>query len=633
MIDWRKLPISSKLSYLLTVHIGIATLLISLLLGIYGGVTAYRDLERQILGLARVSGENCRAALSFGDSDGARQTLVALQEIDSIVESRLLDREQQLFARQEYLRDDEVGAFAALVAHLPLMQRVTLAAPIPEKGERPAGLVEIDVRLTGIWVRTLEQVAMNLLLAIMALASVVLYFGAQLRATIIRPLLRLAYVSHQISLTGDYRRRADKSSEDEIGMLVDDFNRMLQEVQSRDDALHREQQRLELRVRERTGELQAAKDEAERASTAKTDFLSRMSHELRTPLNVIIGFSQLLAAARGSEMLSPQQRDQIEEIERAGRHLQEQVDEILDLSRIEDGHLELAIDKVLLRPQVEKSHTQLRFLAEKRRLRFELDLPAGAAVRADPFRLQQILLNLLSNAIKYNRDDGHIRVFAERRDDFWRIAVEDSGRGIPAQTAERLFKPFERLESAYEGIEGSGIGLALVKRLSEAMGGQVGVESLPGQGSTFWFTLPSATVDSPENEKSHRDALVSRPRQRILYIEDNPANRKLVQKILAPRPGTQLEMAVDAAQGLAAIARRRPDLLLLDLNLPDRDGFSVLGELRAQYGADYLPVVAVSANAAPHDIDKALAAGFDAYLTKPFGLDEFNRIVERFLRC
>jgi len=393
-------------------------------------------------------------------------------------------------------------------------------------------------------------------------------------------------------------------------------------------------QELEQRVEKRTADMKAALDQAEQANAAKSEFLSRMSHELRTPLNAVIGFGQLLETDR-EQPLTAIQIDNVREILHAGGHLLELINEVLDLSRIESGRLEVSIEAVAITPQIETCVAQLQPLAAQRRITFALESHTPCAVQADRLRLRGVLLNLLSNAIKYNREGGKVQIsYAPAAEQRLRISVRDSGRGIGADALPRLFKPFERLESAYEGIEGTGIGLALAKNLVLAMRGEIGVESMHGEGSTFWFELPLAAecdniagpVASPVAPQVRRNG-----RRKILYVEDNPANLRLVQKILATRKDIDLLDAVSAEAGLEIAASQLPDIILLDIQLPGMDGFEALRRLREHPATRKIPVIAVSANAMPRGIERGLAAGFDDYLTKPVDVAQFFDILERSL--
>lgn len=375
-----------------------------------------------------------------------------------------------------------------------------------------------------------------------------------------------------------------------------------------------------------------SRDEAERANAAKSEFLSRMSHELRTPLNAILGFGQLLEIDP-ERRLNDAQGGYVREIVHAGNHLLELVNEVLDLARIESGRLEVRIEPVAIRPLLDECLTQIAPLAARRSIAIEVTIDAEA-VLADRLRLRQSLLNLLSNAVKYNREQGRIELVCRSAAGTVRFAVHDSGQGIPADQLPRLFRPFERLESAYSGVDGSGIGLALAKKLVEGMHGEIGVESTPGVGSVFWFTLPACAIaptDAPPNGAAVPLANpASSARLRLLYVEDNASNLNLMRHILDKRADYRLLEADDGSSGLAVAQRELPDLILLDINLPDLSGYEVLARLRAMPDTAAIPVVAISANAMKGDRRRGLEAGFDDYLTKPIDIPALFRVLDRF---
>jgi PAS domain S-box-containing protein len=356
-----------------------------------------------------------------------------------------------------------------------------------------------------------------------------------------------------------------------------------------------------------------ALSEAERANKAKSQFLSSMSHELRTPLNAVLGFGQLLA----QQDLGPGQRHQVDEILRGGRHLLGLIGDLLDLGRIEAGELEVVSGSVSAAALVDECVALMQPQAAEHAVRLHPRAGGGALhAWADPKRLRQVLLNLLSNAIKYNRRGGEVSVSIEPADGELEFRVTDSGPGLSAEQQSRLFKPFERLDAARSGADGTGIGLALSRHLVEAMGGCIGVVSQPGQGSSFWFRLPLAEA-APTVAVAPPAAPAARHR-RALYIEDNPVNLMLMAALLE----RELDLATEAdpLQGLAQAQAAPPDLILLDIQLPGIDGYEVLRRLRADERTRRIPVVAVSANAMPADLAAGKAAGFDAYLTKPVDL-------------
>lgn len=393
---------------------------------------------------------------------------------------------------------------------------------------------------------------------------------------------------------------------------------------------------------ERRRESKQALAEAEAANRAKSDFLSRMSHELRTPLNAILGFGQLIAA---DTALDAEHADSVSEVLKAGRHLLALIDEVLDLSKVESGDLSLVIEPIAVADAIAECLRLVQPLA--RRAAISLDWrvstpgPAPAYLLGDRLRVRQVLLNLISNAIKYNRAEGSVRIWVETLTGDagrLRIHVEDTGAGIPAERLAELFSPFNRLGAEYTAVEGTGIGLVITRRLCRMMGGDVDLRSTPGHGSDFWIELPLAP-ESPVTIAAAAHQVVP-PRaahaivetaQQVLYIEDNPANLKLMEQIFSRRPQLLLTTATSGPGGLQRARETPPDLILLDINLPGMDGYAVLRELRRTPQTQSTPVIAVTANALPGDIEHGDAAGFTAYVTKPIDLTQFLDTLDRVL--
>jgi len=379
--------------------------------------------------------------------------------------------------------------------------------------------------------------------------------------------------------------------------------------------------------------LMALSEEAERANRAKSDFLSSMSHELRTPMNAILGFGQLMEYDAD---LPEEHQDNVQEILRAGRHLLELINEVLDLAKVESGHIDLSLEPVEVCPIVDECLSLVGPLADKRDIQLSHKGLKATAVRADRTRLKQVLLNLLSNAIKYNRDAGSVRIEVRLEGaDRLRIRVTDTGPGIPASRLAELFQPFNRLVAEHSDIEGTGIGLTITRRIVEMMGGSVDVESEVGVGSTFWIELPLESAPGPARvpEGPAADGAVPLPhieaaQHTVLYIEDNPANIKLVAQILGRRPHIHLLTAHTPELGIELALARRPELILLDINLPGMDGYQVLEVFKADARLKAIPVVAITANAMTRDIERGLAAGFVDYLTKPLDVRHFHRVVD-----
>jgi PAS domain S-box-containing protein len=379
--------------------------------------------------------------------------------------------------------------------------------------------------------------------------------------------------------------------------------------------------------------LREAKEEADRANHAKSDFLSRMSHELRTPLNSILGFGQLLDRQSPTET----QRPRIRYILSAGRHLLNLINEVLDISRIEAGTLQLSVEPVCLEEAIGEALDLMRPLAAERTIALAADcaLDSTTYVLADRQRLKQVLLNLLSNAVKYTAVQGSVTVsFAKLPQDNLRVSVRDTGAGIPVEKLARLFTPFDRLGAEQSAVEGTGLGLALCQRLVQAMKGSIGVNSTLGKGSTFWLELPPSKSPLQALADS-RTMAVSEPfdqeSRRILYIEDNFSNVTLVDQMLAERPSLELMTAMQGRVGLELARQHTPDLVLLDLHLPDMPGWQVLAQLKADHLTREIPVVVISADATAPQIKRLLSAGARAYLTKPIDISEFFRAVDEAL--
>jgi len=646
-----------------------------------GTVVAYdlrsyqRSLRNDLATQAELVGHMTSAALAFDDPRLANENLALLRTRPTLRAAALYDERGRLFA--SYLAPGESAAFPerpVKPGRGKAGDDLVLFKPIQENGEV---LGTVYLRSENL---LLERMRDYLLIAsgvtLLALFTAWLLVR-RLGHTITTPIAAITDIAREVVALRDYSRRAPRISEDEAADLVDSFNAMLAEIELRTRALEssnreiaREAQerararqevmqlneQLEQRVHERTmqlelanSELELAIEEARAANRAKSAFLSSMSHELRTPLNAILGFAQILASNAMPTTLE-QKLEFSNHILKSGRHLLTLINEILDLAKVEAGAVTLSMEPVGLDEVLAECRTMVAPLAAARGIRVlfpegEGGKPggcAGAVVQADRTRLKQVLLNLLSNAVKYNREGGAVVVdCACAGPQRLRLSVRDTGMGLEPGQLAALFQPFNRLGQEGGTQEGTGIGLVVTRRLVELMKGEIGVTSSPGVGSVFWIELSSAAQDAapadvqaaqPQaGQAAAGEAQPQRegsPEHLLLYIEDNPANLKLVQEIVRFRADLRLLSAPDGHLGLSLARSRHPEVVLMDLNLPGMSGFEVLAQLRREPGLAGIPVIALTANAMPRDIERGLAAGFDRYLTKPIDIDKFNEAID-----
>ncbi len=381
------------------------------------------------------------------------------------------------------------------------------------------------------------------------------------------------------------------------------------------------------------------KEAAEKANKAKSQFLSSMSHELRTPLNAILGFSQLFDFETS---ISENQRENVKEIRKAGQHLLQLINDVLDLAKIESGNMTLSLEPVLPIRIIEECVGLMQSMAEGRRIQISLETNKldDVYIHADAIRLKQVILNLLSNAIKYNRDNGAVVIrLAELHKSQLTLQVHDTGYGIPDALRDAVFEPFNRLGAEESGTEGSGVGLVITQQLVGMMGGQLDFYSELGEGSCFnvsmkrseeWTAAKAQKIDHDFIETQTIDLNISESKK-ILYIEDNASNLRLMEQLLQRFSQLQLETANEAFRGLFKARTQNPDLIILDINLPGIDGFEALKVLKEDPSTSHIPVIALSANAMTYDVERGLAAGFEAYLTKPLNFTELINALNEFL--
>lgn len=470
--------------------------------------------------------------------------------------------------------------------------------------------------------RVLKAISLISGLVVLISFGLIFYFTKR----IVEPVENLAEYIDELS-HGRFPHNIATTGFGEIGVLAKTFDEMVMKLKIAQERLEAENRKL-----------QQAERKSHESSRAKSEFLSSMSHELRTPLNAILGFAQVLELNH-SEPLSDNQKKATSQIIKAGDHLLDLINDVLNLAKIEDGRLELAIEPVDTLEVVEDCISLINTLPQTKNITIDMDEFHGAVIRADRVRFKQVVFNLISNAVKYNRVPGKVSVSSAQIDGArHRIAITDTGHGIPENKRAQLFMPFSRLGAETSNIEGTGIGLVISKRLVEAMGGDIGFESTEGQGSTFWVDWPldvddeDVTGESDDAQAQH-DLSNHVAEGRILYVEDSPASAALMAAVLENVPRIQLDIANTAEIGIAQAIRTQPNLILMDIGLPGMSGIEAMEELKLHDETRDIPVVALSADAMPTEVERGLEAGFKAYLTKPFNVPDLVKMVVQYVNA
>jgi len=648
------------------VGVVLLTTLVALVVAL-GAMIAYdlrayhRSWVNDMAAQAQLLGQTTATALAFDDSKVATNHLAVLQSRPQVRAAALYDARGKLFAT--YTANDDRTAFPAApeAEGVRIQQRELLVfTPVFENGEL-VGTVYLRADYE-LYDRILSYALIAVV--VLAVAMVVAYLTSmRLQRLVTRPILSIANVAREVVQQRDYSRRAEKMSDDEVGALVESFNDMMAETERRaleneaalaevarevserrvaQQEVMRLNEQLELRVHDRTSQLEASNRElaqatetAEKANRAKSEFLSSMSHELRTPLNAILGFGQLLSV--DGVTLPPTKRAEFtQHILKAGTHLLNLINEILDLAKIESANLMLSLEPVMVSDVLEECRSMLEPAARQRGLHMLFPPALGLSVVADRTRLKQVLLNLLSNAIKYNRENGVVIVeCAPVSHDGVRVSVRDTGAGLRPEQVAALFQPFNRLGQEAGMVEGSGIGLVVTKRLVELMGGRIGVVTAPGSGCEFWIELKQAlapAASAANNAERTAPVPLASPGLKkaplLLYVEDNPANLRLVEEIVAFRGDLRMLSAPDAQLGIELARAHRPQVILMDINLPGLSGTDARAILSADPATEQIPVIAVTANAMPRDRAQSMAAGFFQHVTKPINVAMLNAAID-----
>ena len=640
----RENSISRKLTWMNMLVSGAALLLACTAFIGYDMLTFRATMVRNLSTQTQIIGSNSVSALLFNDPQSAENTLSALKAAHNILSADISSTDGKLFA--SYSRDPGESippvpslAPGQLEAHWFIDKEIVLVRSIVFEG-KPSGTVCIRSNLEELDNRLQRYIGIASIVLLVCLTAALLV-SSIFRRAVAEPIIQLAGLAKAVSREKNYSVRAPHTrAGGELALLIDAFNEMLAQIQQNEKALREARDDLERRVEERTaelvkakGEVEAfslsilrAKEELERASKFKDQFLSTMSHELRTPLNAVLGFSELLTEERYGPLNERQQR-YVKHIHTGGKHLISLINDILDLSKIEAGRLQLTIEAVLVSTAFAEVADTMRPLADKKSQTLLREAPSGLSLRADPTRFKQILMNLIGNAIKFTPEGGKIQLSALVDDCAVRVEVRDSGPGIPLAEQQRIFEAFYRLGDTNKKIEGTGLGLAITRRLVELHGGQLGLESQPGSGSCFFFTLPTAEVVQAKKPPAGSEETQPSEFARILVVEDDRAAAQLLQShltsagyevVLCDQPATALEMAVQL----------RPSAVTMDIIMKPVNGWELLSAFKTDARTAHIPVVLVTIIDQP---GTGAALGADEYIVKPVNRPTLLAAVERCL--
>ncbi len=645
MLESQGQSISRKLTWMNMLVSGAALLLACAAFIGYDTVTFRETIVRNLSTQAQIIGSNSASALLFNDPQSAENTLSALKAAPDILSAVIYTPDGRPLASYSRDPNDRIPAPPSITSgqmeiHSLKSSEIVLVRSIVFQG-KPTGTVYIRSDLEELN-RRLNRYAGIAGIVLLASLMAALLVSSIFRRAVAEPIVHLAEVAKIVSRDKNYSVRATPTrTRGELAILIHAFNEMLAQIQESEKALRKAHDGLEQRVQERTAQLEAAKkeveafsesilrakEEVERASKFKDQFLSTMSHELRTPLNAVLGFSDLLADERYGP-LNDRQRRYIDHIHTGGKHLLKLITDILDLSKIEAGRMELAREDVTVASAFVEVISALYPLAEKKSQALLQQVEPNLHVHADALRFKQVLMNLAGNAIKFTPEGGRIELAARQLDDQVRIEVRDNGPGIPPEQQQRIFEAFVRLAQTGNATEGTGLGLAISARLVELHGSRLGIESRPGDGTCFYFSLPLLATTPEQPSRTSLPVPRAGKAPRILVIEDNAATAQLIQSQLASS-GYETLRCDQPERATEVAAEHQPDAITLDLLMKPVHGLEVLLQLKNDPRTSRIPVIVVTIVDQPA-IGGALGA--DEYLIKPVDKATLLAAVERCLR-
>jgi len=645
MFKAQKHSISRKLTWMNMLVSGAALLLACAAFIAFDMITFRQTMLRNLSTQAQIIGSNSVSALLFNDPQSAENTLLALKAAPNILSAQVYVPDGRPFA--SYSRDR--GRYNPVLPPIPSGQtethwteddQIALVRLIVLDG-KPIGAVYIRSDLQELHSR-FQRYAIIAAIVLSACLLAALLISSIFRKAVADPIVDLSKIAKVVSQDKNYSVRATPiRSPAELAILIDAFNEMLTQIQQSERALRKAHDELEQRVQERTAELETAKkeveefshtillakEEVERGSKFKDQFLSTMSHELRTPLNAVLGFSDLLADERYGPLNDRQQR-YVTHIHTGGKHLLKLISDILDLSKIEAGRMELTREHVTVASAFAEVISGLHPLAEKKSQALLQKVEPNLHVYADAMRFKQILMNLVANAIKFTSERGRIELVARRVQDQARMEVRDNGPGIPPDQQQRIFEAFVRLTQTGSATEGTGLGLAITSRLVELHGSKLAIESQPGEGTSFYFSLPLVAIIPDQPPETLVPVPRARKAPRILVIEDNEVTGQLIQSQLTSSGYETLKCA-QPERATEIAAEHQPDAITLDLLMQPVHGLEVLLQLKNDPRTSKIPVIVVTIVDQP---GVGIALGADEYLIKPVDKATLLAAVERCLR-